>query len=263
MIQAKGYKTSGQGKPLVLLHSSLSSAAQWGHLVGLLKQNHLCINIDLLCYGDAPTVSDPSSYTLKDETDRLIEIINQQIGDAPFAIVGHSFGGAVALRMANLMAERITNMVLYEPVAFHLIKQHKEAFADIYDVSSKLNAMSDEMAARSFVDYWNYPGFYDEKPRKIRQLFNSQISKVKLDFKGLMAEEYEISDLKLEHCPALIIAGKQSPLSSQTIASRLAQHLPNVQYQQFNGGHMAPIQDAKAVAEIIAGYFSAATAASL
>lgn len=252
-----GYRVTGDGIPVVMLHSSLSSSGQWQDLVMDLKHQFKCINIDLLGYGDAPEVTDVVHYSLKDETDRVLQIIQHEVGNESFILIGHSFGGAVGLSIANRLPQRVTAMALYEPVAFHLLDSDGDAFLDIHRISGSLADLSPEDAARRFVDYWNSPGFFDKMPGKVRRMFADKIDKVQLDFIGLMGQSYSVADLQLSHCPVLVLAGMHSPLSSRTIAQMLRDGLPRVEYQEFDGGHMAPIGQSKEIAEIFSGYLSA------
>ena len=54
-------------------------------------------------------------------------------------LVGHSYGGGVALDVALARPDRIASLALYEPSAFHLLRQMgepgAEAFAEITQVA--------------------------------------------------------------------------------------------------------------------------------
>lgn len=253
-MSLSGYRVAGEGMPVVMLHSSLSSCGQWQELVMRLKAQFKCINIDLLGYGDAPEVTNPESFALEDESKRILSIIDSEAGSQDFMFVGHSYGGAVGLHMANLVGKRIKAMALYEPVAFHLLERRSQAFQNIEQISGSLAGLEPSDAARTFVDYWNGDGFFARMPAKVRAMFSDKIGKVQLDFQGLMGQSYCLSDLELDHCPVLVLAGQHSPLSSRTIAAKLRDELPNVQYREFDGGHMAPIAQATDIAEIFEGY---------
>ncbi len=257
---------------MVLLHSSLSSSSQWLDLVKLLKDHFFCINIDLLGYGDAPQVNDPNNYTLNTETQRITQIITAEIGDADFILVGHSFGGAVALllakQLAKLMGQRVSAMVLYEPVAFHLLGKGGEAYDEIMAVTGALQDKTATEAARVFVDYWNYTGFFDALPGKVQRSFAAKMDKVMLDFKGLIGQTYTLTnstltnstlsnrtlpDCDLAHCKTFVIEGRTSRLSAKTLVRQIAAQLPDVEHLVFDGGHMAPVSQSKDVAQVMAG----------
>ena len=137
----KGVYISGQGTPVVLIHSSLSSAKQWLLLVKLLEPNFLVINVDILGYGNADKVSDEKNYNFDVEIERIEKVLDCVAPNKPLHIVGHSCGGAIALKLAVEQPERLLSLSLYEPVAFHLLEQGSEA-----------RTMSDEFALKVDVD---------------------------------------------------------------------------------------------------------------
>jgi pimeloyl-ACP methyl ester carboxylesterase len=249
-----GFSVSGNGPAVVLLHSSLSAGTQWLALVKKLNPHFLSINIDLLGYGGAPPVSCPDDFQLLSEVERIIAIINHQIGDANFSIIGHSYGGAVGLRLAYELKARVSAMVLYEPVAFHLLDQQSAGYAEIIEVSEPLAGYTSRQGAQRFVDYWNGDGFFGRLPGKVQQLFSDKMAKVLLDFKALITEPCTITDYQFANCPILLMQGQSSRLSAQSLAEALARQLVNVTHHVFAGGHMAPVSDSEAVAEIMAGY---------
>ena len=61
-------------------------------------------------------------FTLADEAVRSIALIDSSRGDKVH-LVGHSYGGGVALHVALARPNRIASMALYEPSAFHLLRQ--------------------------------------------------------------------------------------------------------------------------------------------
>ena len=103
------------------------------------------------------------AFTLADEAARTIEIIDQS--ERKVHLVGHSYGGGVALHVALARPDRIASLALYEPSAFHLLKamgdQAAAAFAEIVDITRRTGqgviAGDYAGAAALFVDYWSGP----------------------------------------------------------------------------------------------------------
>ena len=121
-----GIKVSGQGPAVVMLHSSLSSSKQWLWLVSQLEPNYTVINCDFLGYGDAEDVSEPDNYSFDVEVARIHQALDIVIPNQSYHLVGHSCGGAIALKLAVEAPERVLSMSLYEPVAFHLLPKDSE-----------------------------------------------------------------------------------------------------------------------------------------
>ena len=95
---------------------------------------------------------------------RAIALIDES--DDKVHLVGHSYGGGVALNVALARPDRIASMALYEPSAFHLLRQMGEtgaaAFAEITGVARHIcqGVVTGDYrgAVAAFVDYWNGAG---------------------------------------------------------------------------------------------------------
>ena len=233
---------------IVMFHSSLSSAKQWQTLTKILVEDYFIVNFDLLGYGKAPKVSNSQEYNLTMETERVYRALNYIIANKPFHIVGHSFGGAVALKIAVENPQSILTMCLFEPVAFHLLKDDSQLFAQVCDFQNKVAKQSDMDGARLFTDTWNETGFFDVLPNKVKQQMADNIDKVKLDFVGLTTEQYDLHACQKIMAPSLLLHGSQSLDISHALVNKLANVLPNVDVCELACGHMGPISHAVDVA---------------
>jgi len=248
---------------LVLLHSSMSSRNQWAALSAQLD-GYRAIAIDLLGYGKAPFPSEieRDAFTLAHEVDAVNAALAAQLAPGqPFHLIGHSYGGATALRLARQMPQRVLSLALFEPVAFHLLPADDAARREIGAVIAAIDgAASVHDATRAFLDYWNGAGAFDAMPAAVQQRFSAQIAKVKLDFQALLGEPATLADLAMLTMPALVMAGADSPLSTRRLTAALAQALPQASTLQTPGGHMAPITHAQHVNDAFARFLAEAEA---
>ena len=249
-----GVRVSGSGPAVVLLHSSLSSSRQWKQLVATLAQSCLCINIDLLGYGSAPKVSNAGNYSLNCETDRVMNSVNELIGDEPFHLIGHSFGGANALKISVEHPQRLLSLSLFEPVAFHLLAKGTMVREQVDMFANNVATSSNEEGARIFTNTWNKPGFFDQLPAKMQKLMALDIDKVNLDFKGLISENYTAQDTQIIQCPVNLMRGIHSPSISQTLIEILLNEIEGANLTEFDAGHMAPISQSAEVAQHISEF---------
>ncbi len=246
---------------IVLLHSSMSSKAQWATLVEQLTPDFRCIPLDLLGYGGAPyppgaAQGEAYTHTLGHEADAIAEAIAARLApDEPFHLVGHSFGGVSALHLARRMPERILTLTLFEPVAFHLLPEQDTARVQIVTVVGGIMACdTDRDATRIFIDYWNRPGSFDTAPASAQDKMIAQIAKVKLDFQALLGEPVALADLAILTMPALVLSGQHSPASTRSLAEQLAAALPNARALETRGGHMGPITHGDTINPTIAAF---------
>ena len=106
--------------PVIALHCSGAGAGQWRQLGEALAPRHELVAPEHYGCDSTGPWSGEHAFTLADEAARTIEIIDRS--DGKVHLVGHSYGGGVALRAAVERPDRIASLTLYEPSAFHLLR---------------------------------------------------------------------------------------------------------------------------------------------
>jgi pimeloyl-ACP methyl ester carboxylesterase len=251
-----GYTICGDGSPVLLLHSSVSSKAQWRKLTDLLATRHRVIAIDLYGYGDTAFPAIPSAFTLDHEVELVDSALARALREAePFHVVGHSYGGAVALRLARQAPQRVLSLALYEPTAFHVLPQDDPALHEVANVAAAISLYAVQSLEREatalFVDYWNGYGSFSRQAEQVQALFRSKLRKVILDFRALFHAPFSLDDYAELGMPVCLIAGRQSPASSRRVAELLASTLGCSELTWIDAGHMAPITHAALVNPIM------------
>ena len=243
------FREAGAGPGVVCLHSNASSSAQWRGLMDLLAPGFHVIAAD--SYGAGKSPPRPPGALLRDEV-ALLEPAFARAGD-PFALVGHSYGGAVALVAAVMHPGRVRALALYEPTLFALVE--REAPRDVDGIrntvvaSVKALQAGDKLAAaRAFIDFWMEPGAFDRMPERNREAIAAAGVEVDEWRKALFGEPTPLEAFGRLDVPVLLLVGKQSPLSSRAVARILAKTLPRVEIVELEGcGHMAPVVQPEAV----------------
>lgn len=110
----------GKGKPIILLHGLGTSSYTWRYVQSDLARKHHVIAIDLKGFGQSDKPLD-GRYSIADQA-RLIEDFIRERNLQGVILVGHSFGGAVALTLALRQIDagerRIKRLVLIDAVAY-------------------------------------------------------------------------------------------------------------------------------------------------
>jgi len=91
------YLVGGYGEPLVLVHGLGGAAENWLALVPLLLPGRRLLVPELPGHGGSSPL--PAAPSLSAYADRIALLIERE-GLAPATVVGHSLGGAIALRLA-------------------------------------------------------------------------------------------------------------------------------------------------------------------
>jgi pimeloyl-ACP methyl ester carboxylesterase len=120
---------TGEGPPLLLLHGLGASTFTWRHIVPVLARSHHVVALDLKGFGRSDKPFD-DHYSAADQAALVAAFIRQR-GLKGVSLVGHSFGGTVALLTALELKdepERISRLVIMDAPA---LKQKFPGAADI------------------------------------------------------------------------------------------------------------------------------------
>lgn len=230
-----------QNTPVILLHSSQSASTQWRALIRELAGSHFVIAVDLLGYGQAPKVEHTANFRLEQELPRIISAVEQLQLSQPVQLVGHSYGGAVALKLALEKPFKVADVVVYEPVAFHVLPDDSPGMLEIQEISQAMHGKDAVECTRTFVDYWNDAGYFDALPERIQQLMTGQADKVALDFDALLNEPRRLEDYRGIEQPVLLVQGEYTRRSAKAVAEALSTVLPHLQRSAVGAGHMGPL----------------------
>src|SRR5689334_11612486 len=113
------FRESGSGPAVLCLHCSASTSGQWRPLMERLADRYRVIAPDLYGCGKSPAWPGERPMWIEDEIAFLAPAFER--ADKRFHLVGHSFGGAVALKAALGLKPRLASLVLYEPVLFAVL----------------------------------------------------------------------------------------------------------------------------------------------
>jgi pimeloyl-ACP methyl ester carboxylesterase len=254
---SQGVSAVAPAELVIALHCSGASAAQWRHLSEMLDDRFDLVAPEHYgCRATGPWTG-THAFTLADEAARTLAIIDAAEGKVH--LVGHSYGGGVALHVAIERADCIASLTLYEPSAFYLLKHipcGADALAEIVAIAHKAGAgvvTGDYRgAAAAFVDYWSGEGAWRALRPELQHSLTQWAPKAPLDFAALIEEPTEASAYDRLRCPTLIIRGEHAPRPTRLIAETLPQLLPNARLTVVGGaGHMGPLTHAGEVNALI------------
>jgi pimeloyl-ACP methyl ester carboxylesterase len=257
------YAEQGSGEPVVLLHSSASSGAQWRALMERLGDRFRVMAPDLYGYGGTSHWTGRGAFCLEHEAQLVCALLGH--AGEPAHLVGHSFGGAVALHVARTRPDLLASLTVIEPVAFHLLRGYDhQALEEISVVATGVAgalACGDYFTGIArFVDYWSGPGAWAGIPQEKRPGFAARLGKVALDFQATLNEPAALEDFAAMALPTLVVRGTSSPRPTRRICELLAGVLPDAQSRIVDGaGHMAPLTHRDAVNGLVAAHLDSIT----
>jgi pimeloyl-ACP methyl ester carboxylesterase len=214
--------------------------------------------------GKSPQWPSDRVINLRDEV-ALIEPVLTKAG-SPLALVGHSYGGAVALIAALANPGRVRALALYEPTLFALLDAETPPpnEADgirnaVTDASIALDAGNQDAAAERFIDYWMGTGSWEQIPGQRKAPITASVRNVRRWAYALFTEPTPLVAFSSLNIPVLYMVGKRSTPAAQGVARLLANALPRVEVVQFEElGHMGPITHRDPVNEVIVRFLERA-----
>ena len=249
---------------VILLHSSGMSSRQWERLGKLLARTHRVIAPDLLGSGDNPPWPDEKPFDLTLDVD----VIERMVEGLPGTVhlVGHSYGGLLALTLARRVPARIRSLTVYDPVAFGVLHAANDAkgLADL-DRAARNPVLTDyahggdDAWFEVFVDYWNGPGTWRGMSETGRASFLRVGRKVFYEVWSLTHDRTPASAYAVIQAPCLLLGGEISPASAVRVVQVLGPVLPRGEVRMIAGaGHMGPLTHGALVNEAIAAHIAAA-----
>lgn len=263
-IPVAGVRPQGESPVVVALHCSGGTGRQWQHLTQALAGRLPVAAPDLIGCGDSSHWRGERPFRLADEARAIVDFIDTR--RSPVHLVGHSYGGGVALRVAVERPHRIASLSLYEPTAFHVLRsigeEGRHALEGIQavagDVTGQVSAGAYRAAARRFVDFWNGAGCFEKLKREAQDGLVRYIPKAGLDFRALIEERVPLVAYRRLRAPLLLMCGERAPVPTELIARKLAAAMnPGALRMVVGAGHMGPVTHPETVAKAIADHILA------
>jgi pimeloyl-ACP methyl ester carboxylesterase len=244
------YEEAGDGEPLILIHAGIADRTMWSeHLQPLAEEGFRPIAVDLAGFGDAPVSAGSGNGEWEDVLATM-----DALGIERAALVGSSFGGAVALRVAHVAPERVTALALFsapseevEPSAeLQAVWEAEEEALSREDIDAAVDAM---LAA------WLQPDAPAELRERVatmqRRAFELQSGEEGAPQPPDPLEE-DPSALGRIQAPALVVAGEHDMSDFREGAEAMAQAMPNARHEVIAGaGHLAPLEEPEAFRRLL------------
>ena len=251
------------GPVVMLVHSSVSGARQWRSLMEDLRDRFRVRAVNLFGYGKTPPWPAEATQSLDDQA-RLVEAaLPADAGE--IYLVGHSFGGSVAMKAAARLAGRVARLVLLETNPFYLLAQSGriDAFAEameLRDCVKKFGALGEwATAAEKFADYWGGAGTWREMTLERRSAFAEALKPNFFEWDAVMNEATSVEQwANLLPRATLLVCDPGTVLPIREIAALLRRSGPGWTYTEVPGaGHMAPLTRPDLINPLVGSFLSA------
>ena len=251
------FREAGTGPGVVCTHANASSSGQWRGLMDLLAPKFHVFAPDSYDSGKSPQWPSDRVIRLRDEV-ALIEPVLTRAGPS-LALVGHSYGAAVALIAALANPGRVHAMAVYEPTLFALLDAETPAPNEaegirnvLADASAALDAGNQDAAAERFIDYWMGAGSWEQIPAQRKAPIAASVRNIRRWGHALLTERTPLVAFRALDIPVLYMVGRRSTPAAHGVARLLATTLPRAELVEFEDlGHMGPVTHPDQVNEAI------------
>ncbi|MCP5085445.1 MAG: alpha/beta hydrolase [Rhodobacteraceae bacterium] len=254
------YRQTGAGNGVICIHGSLSSSRQWLMLMNQLSDRYEVFAPDLHGYGKSPIWPDHRKLTVDDEVNLLAPVFAAAKDN--LNIIGHSWGGAVALKAALKYRKRLRSLVLFEPALWSLLTSAVPDSPATQEISQIRSVFLRDMengnwraAAENFLNYWAGPGTWQKLNEKQREETLVGMPAVQNNWLGSFNDPTQLARFTSIEAPVLLLTGSRSPHAARTLVEALASTLRKPKVVVIDdAGHMGPITHADQVNQIIESF---------
>jgi pimeloyl-ACP methyl ester carboxylesterase len=251
---------AGTGDPIVLLHSGAGEARDWRRFTGELPAGYRSAALDFYGCGRTAPWPGPAAFTIDDQV-RLVSTLARGLG-VPVHLCGHSYGGAIALRLAVEEPELVRTVTLIEPQCYPLLREAGDPLFEGCESRWKsfcaaVEGGDPERGWRQFVDYYSGEGFWDRLRPEVRASFlaTSPIER----WAVLFSNPTTLAQVRRVDTPMLVLCGERTTEAERRMCEILRDAAPRATLGIVEGaGHMSPITHPREVASRVMRHVSTA-----
>jgi pimeloyl-ACP methyl ester carboxylesterase len=251
---------AGQGSPVVLLHGLPGTAEDWNEVTPLLA-GHRTIAIDRPGFGFSS-----GGYVKFDRQIEIIDAVLHRLHVSQPIVVGHSYGGTIALAFAERHPSELRGLVLVDAAAggtrvgsFEQAQAHAVKFLQLPVIHQISDVTFGQLLDTVSVDMTDGKAFHPQPVVAAHRHRVLAINMTRSNLKAYSGEELEANgvfdqiDPRLGsiHVPAVVIEGEQDKLVEPRYGRKIAAALPGARLEMVHGGHMAPYTHPYAIAAAV------------
>lgn len=254
------YEEAGRGPGLVLVHGSWVDHHEWDQMVPQLAGHFRVVSYERR--GHSNSSAPDRQGSVGEDVEDLFGLI-RLLGLDPAVVVGNSFGGLVALRLAAAHPEVVAAIVVHEPPGLGLLADdpvHAEVLqgftARVGEVAAALKAGKYAEGAELFVDSIALgPGSWERLPVTQQETFIRNAPTFLDELGDPDSLTLDLGQLQHYTGPVLLTQGDQSPPMFAAVLDRIHGALPHAQRLTCSGaGHIPHLTHPQDYAESVIKY---------
>ncbi len=233
------YDEYGAGPTLVLVPGSCSTGAAWRPVMAAWGSQFRCVTTSLLGYGGTAERRTVSDASISHEAEALESVVRRAGGGVH--LVGHSFGGLVALAVALRNRVALASVTIIEAPAPEALREeaeagHYRAFRRMTELYFAAFESGEPEAIKTMIDFYGGAGTFTSWPPRVRAYAVETTAVNILDWASAYGFPLTVEALAAVRLPVLVLRGGVSHPAVQRANELLSQRL--------RGAALATIEDA-------------------
>jgi len=238
-----GYKITGKGSAVVLLHGFLENLNMWSAVVQAISKRNRVITIDLLGHGKSGSLG--YIHTMEDQA-QMVKAVLSHLRLRKYFLIGHSLGGYISLAFAEIYPKNVRGFCLMNSTAIADNKE-KRINRDRAILAVKRNH---KMVVKVAI-----PNLFAEENRQVyKEEINALIDEALLlspqgiiaSLEGMKIRKDRTYLLKSNTFHKMLIIGKKDPVLEYGSLIKQTKGT-NVKVIEFPDGHMSHIENKDAI----------------
>ena len=227
---------SGDGIPVVFVPGSYSTPTAWRSIQVLLPGQYRVVGTSLNGYGRTAETRKPGDAGIEHAV-HVVRSVVQSIGE-PVHLVGHSWGGYIALATALGKDVELRSLSLFEANPIPLIKGTRpDLFARTQLMATDFisaHHRGDSDAASLIIDFWGGVGSFACMPPRVQEYCRASTAANVFDWQGALAAQINLSMCERLDLEILLVRSDGANDVMLEISRVLAEHLPKVRAEVIN-----------------------------
>ena len=256
------YDECGSGPTIVLVPGSCSTGAAWRPVIAAWQNRFRCVTTSLPGYGrtaERRTTHDTSLARLAETVESVIAKAGGRVH-----LVGHSFGGLVALAVALRNRVALASLVMVEAPAVEVLRDEDRLYREFRRMTEAYFADfegGNREAIAAMMDFYGGAGSFASWPPRVRAYAAEKTPVNILDWASAYEFSVPAATLAAIEIPVLVVRGGDSPAAMQRLSALLHERIGGSALATVGGAaHFMIATHAGEVAGLIARHVQGAEA---
>lgn len=249
----------------MLLHAGGSHGGQWSKVAEALASERMSIAPDLIGCGATASWPIPGKLMQDDQADLVASVV-EATGGGSVDIVGHSYGGAVAVRLVVNRPELVRLLLVIEPILTCLLGEvgdpiFKEGEGVNRRFVAAIESGQPDRGWQEFLDIRNGPGTWARLSDERRRGFLAQTAQARDTLYSNLNNPTTLAECGAIGAPMTIACGETTTSADRRTTEVLRDAVPAARYEIIAGaGHMSPLSHPQEVARLVRAHLERAGA---